>query len=66
MDCWRMTALTSPSHARAGVPFAAVSAADSSASVMYGSPAACASCRARRPSLNTTRAHPNARASAAR
>ena len=27
---------------------------------MYGSPASCASCRARSPSLNTTRAHPNA------
>jgi hypothetical protein len=36
------------------------------ASVMYGSPAACAACRAARASLNTTRAHPNALASASR
>ena len=45
---------------------AAVSRADSSRSVRYGSPAAKASCRARSPSLNTTRAQPNALASAAR
>ena len=59
-DCWRITAETSPSHARSGVAFAAVSRADRSASVMYGCPASCASCRAARPSLNTTRVQPNA------
>jgi hypothetical protein len=58
------TADTSPSHARSGVALTAVSRADISASVMYGSPFACASCRARSPSLNTTRAHPNALARA--
>ncbi len=61
-----MTADTSPSQARSGVALAAVSRADSSASVTYGSPAWCACARMRRPSLNTTRAQPNARASAAR
>ena len=40
------TAETSPSHARSGVVLAAVSRADSSASVMGGNPAACACCRA--------------------
>jgi len=64
--CWRTTAETSPSHARSGVALAAVSRADSSPSVGYGNPAWCASCRAASPSLNTTRAHPNARASAMR
>ena len=64
--CWRTTAATSPSQARSGVAFAAVSRADSSLSVMYGRPAWYASCRARSPSLNTTRAHPNARASTER
>ena len=43
--CWSTTADTSPSQARSGVTLAAVSRADSSASVMYGSPAANASCR---------------------
>ena len=62
--CWSTTADTSPSHARSGVALAAVSRADSSASVRYGCPAACASCRARSASLNTTRAQPNARARA--
>ena len=65
-DCWSTTADTSPSHARPGVAFDAVSRADSSPSVIYGCPAACASCRARSPSLNTTRAHPNALARASR
>ena len=64
--CWSTTADTSPSQARSGLALAAVSRADSSASPMYGSPAAKASCRARKASLNTTRAQPNARASAAR
>ncbi len=64
--CWRMTADTSPSHARSGVCFAAVRWADTSASVTYGSPAAYASCLSRSASLNTTRAHPNARVRAAR
>ena len=50
-----------------GSAFAAVSRADSSASVTYGSPAAYACLPgAAAPSLNTTRAQPNARASAAR
>jgi len=63
-DCWSTTEETSPSQARSGLAFAAVSRADSSASVMYGSPAACACCRARSASLNTTLAQPNALASA--
>ena len=39
-DCWRITADTSPSQARCGVFLVAVSRADSSASPMYGRPAA--------------------------
>ncbi len=61
--CCSTTEDTSVSQARSRV-FIAVSRADNSASLMYGSPAANASWRARSPSLNTTRAHPNARASA--
>ncbi len=61
--CWSTTADTSPSHARSGVSFAAVTRLDSSASDRYGNPSARACCRARSASLNTTRAHPNARAS---
>ena len=38
--CWRTTADTPPGHARSGVVLDAVSRADSSASVTYGSPAA--------------------------
>ena len=38
--CWSTTDDTSPSQARSVVAFATVSRADSSASVMYGSPAA--------------------------
>jgi hypothetical protein len=63
---WRTTADTSPSHARSGVFFAAFNRADNSASVTYGRPAAYASCLSRSASLNTTRAQPNARASAVR
>ena len=37
-----------------------ISRLDSSPSERYGSPAVCASRRNRSPSLNTTRAHPNA------
>ena len=58
--CWSTTADTSPSQARSGLALAAVSRADNSASPMYGSPAAKASCRTRKASLNTTRAQPNA------
>ena len=57
---------TSPSHARRGVRFAAVSALDSAASVGYGAPASRAVRRMAMASLNTTLAHPNARASAIR
>jgi hypothetical protein len=64
--CWSTTADTSPSHCRCGVFLAAVSRADSSASVTYGRPASRACCRARSPSLNTTRAQPNAFPNAAR
>ena len=64
--CWSTTEETSPSQARSGTALAAVSWADNSASVMYGSPAANASSRARSASLNTTRAQPNALASAPR
>jgi hypothetical protein len=38
-------------------------ALDRSPSEMYGNPLSWASVRMRNPSLNTTRAHPNARAS---
>ncbi len=62
--CWSTTDDTSPSHARSGLAFAAVSRADNSASVMYGSPSACACWRARSASLYTTLAHPNALARA--
>jgi hypothetical protein len=64
--CWRTTADTSMSQACSGVAFILVSRADNSESVMNGSPAACASSRSRSASLNTTRAHPNAFASAVR
>ena len=64
--CCSTTADTSPSQARSRVALAAVSRADSSPPVRYGCPAACASCRAASASLNTTRAQPNARASACR
>jgi hypothetical protein len=62
--CCKTTDDTSPSHARSGAFFDAVSRADISASVMYGSPDARPACRAASASLNTTRAHPNALASA--
>ena len=62
--CCSATDDTSVSQARSGLAFAAVSRADITASLMYGSPAAQASCRARSASLNTTRAHPNTLASA--
>jgi hypothetical protein len=64
--CYKTTEDTSPSHSRPGADLDSVSRADICASVMYGSPAACAACRAARASLNTTRAHPNALASASR
>ena len=64
--CCSTTADTSASHARSGVRFAAVSALDNAASVGYGTPASCAARRAATASLNTTRAHPNARANACR
>jgi hypothetical protein len=62
--CCKTTDDTSASQARSGVFFEAVSRADISASVRYGSPAARAAWRAASPSLNTTRAQPNARARA--
>ncbi len=65
-DCCRTTAETSPSQARSGVFFDSVNRFDSSAAFGNGRPAARASSRNRRPSLNTTRAHPNARANANR
>ena len=64
--CWSTTDDTSPSHARSGVFLASASRLDSSASEMRGSPAPHAACRAASASLNTTRAQPNARASASR
>ena len=64
--CCRTTAETSASHARAGVRFAAVSAFDRAASVGNAAPASRAARRAAIASLNTTRAHPNARANACR
>lgn len=64
--CCSTTADTSPSHARSGVVLACVMIRfDSSASETYGKPCSRASCRRRSPSLNTTRAHPNALASEA-
>jgi hypothetical protein len=64
--CCSTTADTSAGHAPRRVRFAAVSAVDSALSVGYGSPASCAVRRAAIASLNTTRAHPNARADARR
>nr|WP_218105883.1 hypothetical protein [Micromonospora inyonensis] len=62
--CCRTTAETSPSHSRSGVSLAWVmTCLDRSPSETYGKPCSRASCRARSPSLNTTRAHPNAFAS---
>src|SRR5829696_4992973 len=61
--CCSTTDDTSPSHARSGVVLARVmTRLDSSPSETYPSPLARACCRARSPSLNTTRAHPNDRA----
>jgi hypothetical protein len=60
--CCSTTADTSASHVRCGVRLAAVSAFDRAASVGYGSPASRTARRAATASLNTTRAHPNARA----
>ena len=64
--CCSTTAETSASHARSGVRFAAVNALGSAPSVGYGAPASRAARLAAMASLNTTRAHPNARASAIR
>jgi hypothetical protein len=64
--CCNTTAETSASHARSGVRFAAVSAFDSAPSVGNDCPASRAARRAAIASLNTTRAHPNAFASAIR
>jgi hypothetical protein len=64
--CCSTTADTSPSHARAGVRFAAVSAFDSSPSVGYRAPVSWAARRAATASLNTTREQPNVRANARR
>ena len=64
--CCSTTADTSASHARAGVRFAAVSALDRAASVGNDCPASRAARRAAIASLNTTRAQPNAFASAIR
>ena len=64
--CCSTTADTSARQARSGVRFAAVNAFDSAASVGYGAPASRAARRAAIASLNTTRAHPNARANARR
>jgi hypothetical protein len=64
--CCNTTADTSASHARSGVRFAAVSAFDRVASDGYGAPASWAARRAAMASLNTTRAHPNARDRATR
>jgi len=66
-DCCRTTDETSPSQDRSTVCFASViSLFDSSAALGKGYLAARASSRARTASLNTTRAHPNARANATR
>lgn len=57
--CCNTTEDTSPSHARSGVAFAAVSRFDNSASLIR-SPFSNAALRAASASLYTTRAHPNA------
>src|SRR5579859_718113 len=63
--CCNTTADTPQSHARSGVSLACVmTRLDNSPSDTYFSPASRACRRRRSPSLNTTRAHPNARASA--
>jgi len=65
--CCSTTLDTSASHARSEVAFASViSRRDSSPSETYFSPASRACWRSRSPSLKTTRAHPNDRASASR
>lgn len=66
-DCCSTTEETSPSQQRSAVCRAwVISRFDSSAAFGNGRPAARASSRARTASLNTTRAHPNALANAAR
>ncbi|WFE59776.1 hypothetical protein [Micromonospora sp. WMMD712] len=63
--CCNTTADTSASQARCGVSFASViTRRDNSPSGTYASPASRACWRRRSPSLNTTRAHPNAFANA--
>jgi hypothetical protein len=63
--CCNTTDDTSPSHARCGVSLARVmTRLDRSPSERYFSPASRACRRRRSPSLNTTRAQPNDRASA--
>jgi len=57
--CCNTTLDTSPSHARSGVDFDAVSRFDNSASLIR-SPFSNASIRSASASLYTTRAHPNA------
>ncbi|APB00032.1 hypothetical protein NS506_05995 [Nocardia seriolae] len=64
--CCNITADTSHSHSRSGVAFAAVNRFDNSLSETYGSSASNAVFRAASASLNTTRAHPNTRASDSR
>jgi hypothetical protein len=65
--CCNTTADTSPSHARSGRFFASVMTwRDSSASLTNANPFSWASLRMRSASLNTVRAHPNARPSAIR
>ena len=64
-DCWSTTAETSPSQDRSAVRLASViNRVDSSPALGKGCWALRASSRARTASLNTTRAHPNAFASA--
>jgi hypothetical protein len=65
--CCNTTDDTSPNQARSGVSLARVmTCVDRSPSDRYFSPVSRAVCRARSPSLNTTRAHPNDRARASR
>ncbi|MEV4799693.1 hypothetical protein AB0K18_06715 [Nonomuraea sp. NPDC049421] len=65
--CWSTTADTSASQARSGRFLASViTERDSSASVTNGRAWVCAWWRSASASLNTTRAHPNALASAIR
>ena len=61
--CTRATDATPDSHSLSGVAFASVTTLRCTSVPEIFSPASCAASRSRSASLNTTRAHPNVRAS---